>query len=197
MGRAAVRAAEAVNYTSAGTIEFLLDRNGEFYFMEMNTRIQVEHPITEEVTRIDIVKEQIKIAAGEPLSFQQKDIRFMGHAIECRINAEDPDNDFKPNPGRVTAFHMPGGPGIRIDSHIYNEYMIPPFYDSLLAKLIAWGRNREEAIARLKRALDEFVIEGVKTTIPFHQEVISSEAFKQGDFGTNFIENWMAMYLKI
>lgn len=197
MGRAAVRAAEAVNYTSAGTIEFLLDRNGEFYFMEMNTRIQVEHPITEEVTRIDIVKEQIKIAAGEPLSFQQKDIRFMGHAIECRINAEDPDNDFKPNPGRVTAFHMPGGPGIRIDSHIYNEYIIPPFYDSLLAKLIAWGRNREEAIARLKRALDEFVIEGVKTTIPFHQEVISSEAFKQGDFGTNFIENWMAMYLKI
>lgn len=197
MGRAAVRAAEAVNYTSAGTIEFLLDRNGEFYFMEMNTRIQVEHPITEEVTRIDIVKEQIKIAAGEPLSFQQKDIRFMGHAIECRINAEDPDNDFKPNPGRVTAFHMPGGPGIRVDSHVYNEYIIPPFYDSLLAKLIAWGRNRKEAIARLKRALDEFVIEGVKTTIPFHQEVISSEAFKQGDFGTNFIENWMAMYLKI
>lgn len=197
MGRAAVRAAEAVNYTSAGTIEFLLDRNGEFYFMEMNTRIQVEHPITEEVTRIDIVKEQIKIAAGEPLSFQQKDIRFMGHAIECRINAEDPDNDFKPNPGRVTAFHVPGGPGIRVDSHVYNEYIIPPFYDSLLAKLIAWGRNRKEAIARLKRALDEFVIEGVKTTIPFHQEVISSEAFKQGDFGTNFIENWMAMYLKI
>ncbi|MCD6386447.1 acetyl-CoA carboxylase biotin carboxylase subunit [Candidatus Sumerlaeota bacterium] len=191
MGRAAVKAAEAVNYTSAGTVEFLLDREGNFYFMEMNTRIQVEHPITEEVTRIDIVKEQIKIAAGEQLSLRQKDVKLMGHSIECRINAEDPEQDFLPTPGKITAVHIPGGPGIRMDTHIYAEYVVPPYYDSLLGKLIVWGRNREEAIQRMNRALTELVIEGVKTTIPFHLQVINSDIFREGIFGTDFIEKYL------
>lgn len=193
MGEAAVRAAAAVNYTSAGTIEFLLDREGNFYFMEMNTRIQVEHPITEEVTRIDIVKEQIKIAAGERLSLRQEDVKLTGHSIECRINAEDPERDFLPTPGKITAVHIPGGPGIRMDTHIYAEYVVPPYYDSLLGKLIVWGRNREEAIQRMNRALSELVIEGVKTTIPFHLQVINTDLFREGIFGTDFIEQHLSL----
>lgn len=193
MGEAAVRAAAAVNYTSAGTIEFLLDREGNFYFMEMNTRIQVEHPITEEVTRIDIVKEQIKIAAGERLSLRQEDVKLTGHSIECRINAEDPERDFLPTPGKITAVHIPGGPGIRMDTHIYAEYVVPPYYDSLLGKLIVWGRNREEAIQRMNRALSELVIEGVKTTIPFHLQVINTDLFREGIFGTDFIEQYLSL----
>jgi len=187
MGDAAVKAAKAVNYVSAGTIEFLLDKHGHFYFMEMNTRIQVEHPVTEMVTNVDIVKEQIKIAAGEPMSFRQKDVKFLGHAIECRINAEDWERDFMPSPGEITLYLPPGGPGVRVDSHVYPGYKVLPHYDSLLAKIISWGENRAESIRRMERALDEFVVAGISTTIPFHHEVLKTEAFKSGDFGTNFI----------
>lgn len=188
MGDAAVRAAEAVNYVGAGTVEFLLDSDGRFYFMEMNTRIQVEHPVTEMVTGVDIVKEQIRVAAGEKLGYRQDDIKIQGHAIECRINAEDPDNKFLPAPGKITVFHPPGGPGVRVDSHAYAEYTIPPYYDSLIAKLIVHDQKREGALKRLERALDEFVIEGVKTTIPFHQRVLQVERFRKGEYDVTFVD---------
>jgi acetyl-CoA carboxylase biotin carboxylase subunit len=171
-------------------MEFLLDREGNFYFMEMNTRIQVEHPVTEMVTGIDLVKEQLRVARGESL-LSQEEVTFTGHAIECRINAEDPARGFMPSPGKITALNIPGGPGIRVDTHVYQGYSIPPYYDSLIAKLIAHGRDREEAIARLRRALDEFIIEGVKTTIPFHKNVLETEAFLTGNVHTKWIEELM------
>jgi acetyl-CoA carboxylase biotin carboxylase subunit len=190
MGEAAIRGVKAVNYHGVGTIEFLLDKHKNFYFMEMNTRIQVEHTITEEITNINLIKEQILAAAGAKLLHTQEEInqKMAGHSIECRINAEDPDNNFSPYPGLITNIHFPGGLGVRVDSHIYSGYEIPPYYDSLLAKLIVWGENREEAISRMKRALDEFVIEGVKTTIPFHKKVLNHKKFVQGDFTTRFLE---------
>jgi acetyl-CoA carboxylase biotin carboxylase subunit len=188
LGRAAIRAAEAIGYVGAGTVEFLVDQENRFYFIEMNTRIQVEHPVTEMVTGIDLVKEQIRIAAGEPLRISQRDVTFTGHALECRINAEDPRNDFRPSPGTVTTFIPPGGPGIRVDTHVYSGYTIPPYYDSLIAKVIAWGRDREEAISRMKRALQEFEIGGVKTTIPFHLRVLENAFFRRGEVYTNFVQ---------
>jgi len=186
--KAAIRAAEAIGYVGAGTVEFLVDQENRFYFIEMNTRIQVEHPVTEMVTGVDLVKEQIRIAAGEPLRISQRDVTFTGHAIECRINAEDPRNDFRPSPGTVTTFTPPGGPGIRVDTHVYSGYAIPPYYDSLIAKVIAWGRDREEAISRMKRALQEFEIGGVKTTIPFHLRVLENAFFRRGEVYTNFVQ---------
>jgi len=188
MGEVAVRAAREINYVGAGTIEFLVDEERNFYFMEVNTRIQVEHPVTEMITGKDLVKDQILIAGGERLTYDQEDIKLKGNSIECRINAEDPERNFTPSPGKITTFHLPGGPGVRIDTHIFSEYTISPYYDSLLAKLITWGRNREEAIIRMKRSLEEFVIEGVKTNISLHQRIIGNERFKRGDFYTNFIE---------
>lgn len=196
MGDAAVKAAKSVNYHSAGTIEFLLDEDGSFYFMEMNTRIQVEHPVTELITGIDLIKQQFLVASGEKLTFTQKDIIHNGHAIECRINAEDPDNNFAPFPGKVTKYILPGGYGVRVDSAVFQEYTILPFYDSMIAKLIVHGKTREEAIARMKRALGEFIIEGVKTTIPFHLRVMDNKAFIQGKFSTKFIEEQFADTLK-
>jgi acetyl-CoA carboxylase biotin carboxylase subunit len=184
MGEAAKKGARGIGYESAGTIEFLLDARGDFYFMEMNTRIQVEHPVTELVTGVDLIKEQIKIAAGEPMTLAQDHLHLRGHAIECRINAEDPDRDFAPSPGRVTEFYVPGGPGIRVDTHVYAGYMIPPHYDSMIAKLLAYGNTREEAIARMRRALSEFVISGVATTIPFHETMMSDPDFLSGAFNT-------------
>ena len=189
MGEMAIRGAKAVNYHNVGTMEFLLDKNGEFYFMEMNTRIQVEHPVTELVTGIDIIKEQIKISAGEKLSFQQDDINLDGHAIECRINAEDPDNHFTPCPGKIETLNLPGGPNVRVDTHIYQDYTISPYYDSMLAKLIVHAKNRKEAIKTMNRALDEFVIEPIKTTIPFHKRVLADQSFREGKFSTHFIEH--------
>jgi acetyl-CoA carboxylase biotin carboxylase subunit len=188
LGEAAVRAAKAVGYYSAGTIEFLYDKHGKFYFMEMNTRVQVEHPVTEMITSIDIIKEQISIAAGEKMTIHQGDVKFRGHAIECRINAEDHNRNFMPSPGLIKAYHAPGGPGIRVDSHAFAGYMIQPHYDSLVAKLIAWGKDRPEAIQRMERALDEFVIDGIHTTIPFHLKVLRNEAFRRGSVNTKFIE---------
>jgi acetyl-CoA carboxylase biotin carboxylase subunit len=188
MGEAAVRAAESVAYVGAGTIEFLLTGEGNYYFMEMNTRVQVEHPVTEMVTGIDIVKEQIRVAAGERLSFRQDDVPMLGHAIECRVNAEDPDNRFLPSPGKITVFHPPGGPGVRVDSHAYSEYRIPPHYDSLIAKLIVHDHDRPSALKRMERALDEFVIEGVKTTIPFHMKVLRDERFRRGEYDVTFLD---------
>ena len=188
MGEAAVAAARAVKYHGAGTVEFLLDKNGNFYFMEMNTRIQVEHPVTEMVTGIDLIKEQIRVAAGELLSFSQEDVKINGWAIECRINAENPAKNFMPSPGKVVRYLPPGGYGIRIDSAVYPGYTITPFYDSMVAKLIAWGKDREEAIARMKRALGEFAIEGVDTTIPFHARLLEHPAFVSGRFATNFLD---------
>ena len=188
IGEAALQGAQSVGYTNAGTIEFLLDKNGQFYFMEMNTRIQVEHPVTEMVTGVDLVKEQIRIAAGEKLSISQRDIKVKGHAIECRVNAEDPDKNFMPSPGRITLYHLPGGPGIRIDSAAYQGYSVPPFYDSMIAKLIVWEEDREAAISRMLRALEEFEIQGVKTTIPFHIKVLNNPYFRSGNFYTNFIQ---------
>jgi acetyl-CoA carboxylase biotin carboxylase subunit len=188
MGEAAVKAASAINYESVGTIEFLVDRHRNFYFMEMNTRIQVEHCVTEEVTNFDLIKEQIKIAAGDPISGLNY-IPTM-HAIECRINAEDPSNDFRPSPGRINVLHQPGGHGIRVDSHVYAGYVIPPYYDSMIAKIIAVARTREEAINTMSRALSEYVIEGVKTTIPFHQQLMRNEDFKKGNFTTKFLEGF-------
>jgi len=188
MGDAAVRAAESVAYVGAGTIEFLLTPDGYFYFMEMNTRVQVEHPVTEMVTGIDVVKEQIRAAAGERLPFRQDDIQMRGHAIECRVNAEDPDNRFLPSPGKITVFHPAGGPGVRVDSHAYGEYRIPPYYDSLIAKLIVHDHDRPSALKRMERALDEFVIEGVKTTIPFHQRVLRDERFRRGEYDVTFLD---------
>lgn len=186
---AAIKGAKLVNYKSAGTIEFLLE-DDKFYFMEMNTRIQVEHPVTEMVTGIDLVKEQIRIAAGEKVVIP-KDLELRGHSIECRINAEDPDNDFRPSPGKISSFHVPGGPGVRVDTHVYADYLIPPYYDSLIAKLITHGKDRQEAIVRMRRSLEEFVIEGIKTTIPFHIQVLNNEYFNKGEFDTKFIETFM------
>jgi acetyl-CoA carboxylase biotin carboxylase subunit len=188
MGAAAIKAASAINYESVGTIEFLVDKHRNFYFMEMNTRIQVEHCVTEEVINYDLIKEQIKIAAGVPISGRNY-IPEM-HAIECRINAEDPYNDFRPSPGRITVLHQPGGHGVRIDSHIYAGYVIPPFYDSMIGKIIAVARTREEAIDTMSRALSEYVIEGVKTTIPFHQQLMRNEDFRKGNFTTKFLESF-------
>lgn len=188
MGKVAVRAAKQINYVGAGTIEFLVDEDKNFYFMEVNTRIQVEHPVTEMITGRDLVKDQILIAEGERLTYDQEDVKLKGNSMECRINAEDPERNFTPSPGKITTFHLPGGPGVRIDTHIFSEYTISPYYDSLLAKLITWGRDREEAIIRMKRSLEEFVIEGVKTNISLHQHIIENEHFKRGKFYTNFIE---------
>ncbi|GBR77572.1 acetyl-CoA carboxylase biotin carboxylase subunit [Candidatus Termititenax dinenymphae] len=188
MGEAAVKAAKAVNYEGAGTIEFLVDANCDFYFMEMNTRIQVEHCVTEQVTGIDLIKTQIKVAAGEPLPFSQKDIQVRGHAIEFRINAEDWEHNFRPSPGRVELFLPPGGPGVRVDSHVFPGYTVPPNYDSMLGKLIVWGNTRAEALERAHRALNEFVVDGVQTIIPFHKIVLDNEYFIRGDIQTDFIE---------
>lgn len=187
MGAAAVKAAKVVNYVGAGTVEFLLDKNGQFYFIEMNTRIQVEHPVTEMVTGLDLIAEQIRIAQGQPLTFRQKDVELRGHAIECRINAEDPKQQFRPCAGTISAYLPPGGPGVRMDSHIYTDYTIPPYYDSLLGKLIVWGPNRAAAIRRMQRALGECAITGVPTTIPFHQQILRHEAFLRGEVYTDFI----------
>jgi acetyl-CoA carboxylase, biotin carboxylase subunit len=187
----AVRLAKSINYRGAGTCEYLVDRDGNFYFSEMNTRIQVEHPVTEMITRFDLVKEQFKVAAGQGLSVKQEDIRLEGHAIEVRITAEDPDHDFRPSAGTVTDVHWPGGPGIRVDSHVYTGYRIPPYYDSMIAKLIAWAPTRDECIVRMQRALEETLIEGVKTTIPFHLKVLDNAFFKRGAVYTNFIARRM------
>jgi len=189
MGEMAVAIAKSVKYRNAGTIEFLMDEQGKFYFMEMNTRIQVEHPVTEMVTGIDIVKEQIRVAAGLPLSFTQKDIRITGHSIECRINAEDPEK-FTPSPGTVTAFNPPGGLGVRVETAAYTQYVIPPYYDSMIAKLIVHAETRTDAIMRMKRALNEFIIEGVKTTIPMHIKILDDPQFQKGDISTKFMERY-------
>jgi acetyl-CoA carboxylase, biotin carboxylase subunit len=192
MGDAAVKAAKSVGYDSAGTIEFLYDQvTKEFFFMEMNTRIQVEHPVSEAITGVDLIKYQIKIANDEKLDLEQKKIHLKGHAIECRINAEDPDNDFNPSPGKITQLILPGGPGVRIDSGVYPDYTIPPFYDSMVAKLITWGTDRREAIERMKRALAEFQIEGIKTTIPFHKKVMKNKEFLRGQYTTDFVSEFM------
>lgn len=188
MGEAAVKAAKAAKYVSAGTIEFLLGDDDQFYFMEMNTRVQVEHPVTEMITGIDIIKEQIRIAAGEKLSLTQKNVTFNGHAIECRINAENPFCNFAPSPGQITFYNAPGGPSVRVDSHVYNGYRIPPYYDSMIGKLIVHGDTREEAIARCRRALSEFIIEGVHTAIPFEQFLLDTREFIEGRYDTGFIE---------
>ena len=190
MGAAAVRAAKAINYEGAGTCEFLLDHDGKWYFMEMNTRIQVEHCVTEMISNIDLVREQIMVAAGEPLDFTQDDIVLRGHAIECRINAENPEKDFMPNPGQITGYVTPGGFGVRVDSHVYQDYKIPPYYDSMIGKLICWGRTRNEARRRMYRALKEYVITGIETTIPFHQAIIEDPVFTSGNFNTGFIEDY-------
>ncbi|REE01013.1 acetyl-CoA carboxylase biotin carboxylase subunit [Marinoscillum furvescens] len=188
MGQAAIKGAEAIKYEGAGTVEFLVDKHGDFYFMEMNTRIQVEHPITEEVTDFDLIKEQIKVAAGVEISGRNYYPQL--HSIECRINAEDPANDFRPSPGKITNLHLPGGHGVRVDSHVYAGYVIPPFYDSMIAKLIVTGQTREEAIVRMKRALQEMVIEGIKTTIPFHIKLMDDPSFKSGNFTTKFLDTF-------
>jgi acetyl-CoA carboxylase biotin carboxylase subunit len=186
MGDAAILGAKSVNYLGAGTIEFLVDKNKDFYFMEMNTRIQVEHPVTEEVTGFDLIQAQIKVADGKEIKV--KEVEFKGHSIECRINAEDPDNNFRPSPGTVTAFHVPGGHGIRVDTHCYAGYTIPPFYDSMIGKLIVVGKDRDEAVRKMSRALDEFIIEGIKTTIPFHQKIMTNKNFLSNNYDTSFIE---------
>jgi acetyl-CoA carboxylase biotin carboxylase subunit len=192
MGEAAVRGAQAIGYRSAGTIEFLVDEDGNFYFMEMNTRIQVEHPVTEMVTGIDLIKEQIRVAAGEPLSVPEGPVELRGHAIECRINAEDPSRNFAPSPGKIEIFHPPGGPGVRLDSHVYAGYHVPAHYDSLLAKLIVHANTRQEAITRMKLALESFIIEGVHTTIPFLIELLEDPDFIAGNIDTKFLDRWMA-----
>ena len=191
MGQAAINAAKGIGYEGAGTIEFLLDNKNNFYFMEMNTRIQVEHPVTEMIFSVDLLKEQVRIAAGERLSFTQEDMKIHGHAIECRINAEDSDKNFMPCPGKIDGYIAPGGPGVRVDSHMYSNYKIPPTYDSLMGKLICWGKDREEARIRMLRALDEYAITGVKTTIPFHQKILKHPKFVDGDFNTSFIPQYM------
>ncbi|NEQ60725.1 MAG: acetyl-CoA carboxylase biotin carboxylase subunit [Moorea sp. SIO1F2] len=191
MGNAAVMAAKSINYVGVGTVEFLLDASGEFYFMEMNTRIQVEHPVTEMITGLDLIAEQIKIAQGEKLSLTQDQVTLKGHAIECRINAEDPDHSFRPQPGRISAYLPPGGPWVRMDSHVYPDYEIPPYYDSLIGKLIVWGPTRDAAIQRMKRALRECAITGVTTTLTFHQKILETQAFLEGQVYTNFVEKEM------
>jgi acetyl-CoA carboxylase biotin carboxylase subunit len=189
MGAVAVNACKEIGYSSAGTFEFLLDEDGSFYFMEMNTRIQVEHPVTEMVTLADIVRNQIRIAEGEDLGYEQSDLQIVGHSIECRINAEDPVT-FVPSPGKITAFNIPGGPGVRVDTAVYPGYTVPPYYDSMIAKLIVHARNRETAIARMQRALNMMVVEGIKTTIPLHQKIMADEKFQKGDFSTKFMEEF-------
>ena len=188
MGEAAIIGSDAVNYEGAGTVEFLLDGDGNFYFMEMNTRIQVEHPVTEEVADLDLIELQIRVAMGDTL--RARDVELNGHAIECRINAEDPFRNFSPSPGRIATFHVPGGHGVRVDTHAYAGYVIPPHYDSMIAKLIVHARTRELAINKMVRALDEFVLEGVKTTIPFHQQLLRDPGFRNGDFDTHFLEHF-------
>jgi acetyl-CoA carboxylase biotin carboxylase subunit len=188
MGEAAIQGAMAVGYEGAGTIEFLVDKYRNFYFMEMNTRIQVEHPVTEEVIDYDLIKEQIKVAAGIPISGKNYFPKM--HAIECRVNAEDVYQDFRPSPGRITTLHMPGGHGVRVDTHIYSGYTIPPYYDSMIAKVISVAQTREEAIATMERALSEFVVEGVKTTIPFHLKMLQDENFRAGTFNTQYLNTW-------
>ena len=188
MGEAAVRAAEAIGYVGAGTVEFLLDASGEFHFIEMNTRIQVEHPVTEATTGLDLVKEQIRVAAGEPLSFPPGEQPHRGHAIEFRVNAEDPSRGFAPSPGLITTFHQPGGPGVRVDTHAYSGYRVPPFYDSLIAKLVVWGNSRREAVVRGREALESFVVEGISTTIDYLAAITRDDAFRAGDVDTGFVE---------
>ncbi|MHB1457055.1 MAG: acetyl-CoA carboxylase biotin carboxylase subunit [Armatimonadota bacterium] len=191
MGDAAIKAAKAVGYENVGTVEFLLDANHHFYFMEMNTRVQVEHPVTEAITMIDIVKEQILIASGEKLNISQKDVKIQGHSIECRITAEDPDRGFTPSSGKVERLFLPGGFGVRVDTHLYPGYVIPPYYDSLLAKLIVWGRDRNEAIAKMTRCLAEFKVDGLKTNIPYHQKIMANAFYRRGEFSTSFIKRCM------
>lgn len=193
LGRTAVRAAQSIGYVNAGTVEFLVDTHENLYFMEMNTRIQVEHPVTEAVTGLDLVKEQIRIAAGEKLRFGQRDVEFRGHALECRINAEDPGHGFRPSAGTITGFIPPGGPGIRVDTHCYPGYAVPPHYDSLIAKVIAWGRDRDEAVMRMRRALLEFEVEGIRTTISFHLRVLDNAFFRRGEVYTNFVQRRLEM----
>lgn len=188
MGEAAIKAAKSIKYQGAGTVEFLVDGAGNFYFMEMNTRIQVEHPVTEMITSLDLINEQIRVAQGEKLSFNQSQVQLNGHAIECRINAEDPTQNFRPHPGKISGYLPPGGPGVRVDSHVYTDYEIPPYYDSLIGKLIVWGPNRDMAIKRMRRALQECAITGIPTTIGFHQRILETPAFLAGDVYTNFIE---------
>jgi len=190
MGASSIKAAKAAGYANAGTVEYLVDKNKNFYFMEMNTRVQVEHPVTEFITGIDIVSHQIKIAAGERLGFGQGDVKILGHAIECRINAEDPDNGFAPCPGVITELNVPGGPGVRVDSAVYQGYNIPPFYDSMISKLIVFGNDREEATARMRRALAEYLFEGVVTNVDYHIELLSTEEFQTGNFNINFIDEY-------
>ena len=187
IGETAIKVARTVNYINAGTVEFLVDSQKNFYFIEMNTRIQVEHPVTEMITGIDLIKEQIRIAAGEELRVKQKDVKINGVALECRINAEDPERKFMPSPGKIENFILPGGPGVRVDSGVYPGYLIPPYYDSMLAKLIVWEEDREKALLRMERALSEFIIKGVKTTIPFHLKILNNAYFRRGDYNTNFI----------
>lgn len=196
MGETAVRAAKAVGYENAGTIEFLLDKHKNFYFMEMNTRIQVEHPVTETVTGLDLIKEQIRVAAGEPLSVCQEDVKISGHAIECRINAENPSKNFMPCPGLITNVHVPGGNGVRIDTHIYNDYKVPANYDSMLMKLIVHGKDRDEAIAKMRSALGELIIEGIETNVDFQFEIMSHEAYQEGDTDTDFIPRYFEEYVR-
>jgi acetyl-CoA carboxylase biotin carboxylase subunit len=191
MGHAAVAAAKSINYTGAGTVEFLLDKSGKFYFMEMNTRIQVEHPVTEMITGLDLIAEQIRIAQGEKLQIKQNQVVLNGHAIECRINAEDPDRNFRPHPGIISGYLPPGGPGVRMDSHVYTDYEIPAYYDSLIGKVIVWGRDRPTAIRRMKRALRECAITGVPTTLGFHQKILDSPEFLCGEVYTNFVEQFL------
>nr|YP_009530901.1 acetyl-CoA carboxylase [Paulinella micropora]AXY63590.1 acetyl-CoA carboxylase [Paulinella micropora] len=194
MGEAAILAAKSINYEGAGTVEFLVDKNGQFFFMEMNTRIQVEHPITEMVTGIDLIAEQIFIASNQPIKFRQEDIKINGHAIECRINAEDPNCNFRPAPGRITGWLPPGGPGVRVDSHVYTGYEIPPFYDSLIGKLIVWAPTRESAIKRMHRALSECAVTGIPTTVGFHLALLERTEFQQGEIHTKFVEQEMLTY---
>ncbi|MEG4302922.1 acetyl-CoA carboxylase biotin carboxylase subunit [Microcoleus sp. D3_18a_C4] len=191
MGHAAIAAAKSINYTGAGTVEFLLDKSGKFYFMEMNTRIQVEHPVTEMITGLDLIAEQIRIAQGEKLQIKQNQVILNGHAIECRINAEDPDRNFRPHPGIISGYLPPGGPGVRMDSHVYTDYEIPAYYDSLIGKVIVWGRDRPTAIRRMKRALRECAITGVPTTLGFHQKILDSPEFLSGEVYTNFVEQFL------
>ncbi len=189
MGKAAIRIAELAHYTNAGTVEFIVDEQGNFYFLEVNKRIQVEHPITEEVTGVDLIKQQIMLAMGEPLRLVEKEINFKGHAIECRINAEDPFDDFRPSPGRIEMYYPPGGRGVRLDSHAYAGYMIPTQYDSMIGKLITYGKDRRDAMDKMSRALGEFMITGIKTTIPFQQAVLQDPNFRRGVYNTTFIDH--------
>jgi acetyl-CoA carboxylase biotin carboxylase subunit len=191
LGELAIRGAKSVNYASAGTIEFLLDQHNNFYFMEMNTRIQVEHPVTEMVTGIDLIKEQLRVAAGERLRFKQEDIQIRGAAMECRINAEDFENNFMPCPGKIDSLNIPGGPGVRVDTHIYQGYTISPYYDSLVAKLITYGRNRNEAIRIMQRALNEFTIAPIKTTVAFHQRLLENASFLKSEISTHFVQDML------